>query len=838
MADPVVEMAPEPGPPPVPAAQAAQAGSSAPTGSATRIVEPPLPGIVRRPRDVLRLAVAIALAAAILVFATLAVTTASGLEQDLIGAATGLPGVVLSIVQFLGNVGLLIIPLAVSIDLLVRRRPGQMLTALTAAAIAAFTALAIRKAIETFTPGQVLEALTKVLPDGTRTLPLDAALAAVVALLAVAQLSGRTRWQVLSAVIVVSVAATLVLASSLTLVAVVESILLGWMIGLAARYIRGTPSERPDGAAIAAALADANLPLDELIRIEDDSRGRRRYEGIQRIAGSSDSPTRDAGPPTSTSYRIHVLDRDQEGAGLVAYLWRQIRVIRPAARPAYLSLRRAFEHETLVTYAAQSTSAPVRPLVAVTEVGVYAAALAFEHLPSRSLADHDPDTLTDNQLVAIWRAVDTLHSARIAHRGLTANRVHLSADGSPIIVDLRDGEVAASEFAITIDIAELLTTLGAIVGPERSVAAAAQVLNAKRLAAALPLLQPLSMSTTTRRMLRTHKELLKDLRAALDALNPEEPVEQQSIQRFKPRTVISAVGLSFATYIFISQIGSVDVGQLVSTASWTWALVAFALSMLTYVGASLSIIGFTPDRIKAIPTLLAQFATTYYGLFAPGVVSGVAVNTAFLQRSGVYAGVAVASVGVSQISAVVSSVLMLLIFGALAGTGPKASFTPSEGVVLAVGAVVVALIIAISIPPIRRYALDRIRPVFARVVPRLLDVLQNPRALITGFGGNLLMNLAYIFALVACVKAFGGSASIPAIALVFLAGSAVASAVPTPGGVGAVELALTTSLTAAGVDAATALSAVLLYRVCTFWIPVPLGWLSSQWLSRKGLLFG
>ena len=33
-------------------------------------------------------------------------------------------------------------------------------------------------------------------------------------------------------------------------------------------------------------------------------------------------------------YRIHVLDRDQEGAGIAAYLWRQVRVIRPAARPA------------------------------------------------------------------------------------------------------------------------------------------------------------------------------------------------------------------------------------------------------------------------------------------------------------------------------------------------------------------------------------------------------------------------------------------------------------------------------------------------------------------------
>jgi len=793
---------------------------------ATVVDEPPLPGNVRRPRDLLRLALAIALATALLVFAALAVTTASGLEQDLIGAATGLPGVVLTVIQFLGTLGLLLIPLAVSVDLLVRRRPGQMLTALAAAAVAAFTALLLRIWIERFEPGQVLEALTKVLPNGQRSQPLAATLAAVVALLAVAQLAGRSRAQVLSGIVVVSVATTFVLSSSLTLVAVVESVLLGWTVGLATRYIRGTPSERPDGLAISAALAGSGLRLDHLTRIADDSRGRRRYDGISHAEGHA------------RQYRIHVLDRDQEGAGLLAYVWRQIRVIRPAARPAYLSFRRTFEHEALVTYAAQSTHAPVRSLTAVTEVGTYAAALAYADPHATPLADVDPASITDEQLIDIWRAVATLHDARIAHRGLTARRLHLHANGSPVIVDFRDGEIAASEFSLTIDVAELLTTTAAIVGPERGVAAAAHVLTDKQLAAALPLLQPLSMSTQTRRLLRNNKGLLKDVRAAVVALTPEEPVEQQNIQRFRPRTVISAVGLSFATYFFVSQIGSVDIGKLVSSASWTWALTAFALSMLTYVGASLSIIGFTPDKIRVFPTLLAQFATTYYGLFAPGVVSGVAVNTTFLQRSGVYAGVAVASVGVSQISAVVASVSMLLIFGALAGTGPQASFTPSEGVVLAVGGLVVALVVAISIPPVRRYALNRVRPVFARVIPRLLDVLQNPRALITGFGGNLLMNLAYIFALVACVKAFGGEASIPALALVFLAGSAVASAVPTPGGVGAVELALTTSLTAAGVDAATALSSVLLYRVCTFWIPVPIGWLSSQWLSRRGLLFG
>jgi uncharacterized membrane protein YbhN (UPF0104 family) len=35
---------------------------------------------------------------------------------------------------------------------------------------------------------------------------------------------------------------------------------------------------------------------------------------------------------------------------------------------------------------------------------------------------------------------------------------------------------------------------------------------------------------------------------------------------------------------------------------------------------------------------------------------------------------------------------------------------------------------------------------------------------------------------------------------------------------------------------ASAVSAVLLFRVATFWLPVPVGWLSIRWLQRRDAL--
>ena len=59
---------------------------------------------------------------------------------------------------------------------------------------------------------------------------------------------------------------------------------------------------------------------------------------------------------------------------------------------------------------------------------------------------------------------------------------------------------------------------------------------------------------------------------------------------------------------------------------------------------------------------------------------------------------------------------------------------------------------------------------------------------------------------------------------------------PTPGGLGAVEAALAAGLTATGMAAATAVSAVLLFRLLTFWLPVPVGWAAFNFLERRGAI--
>jgi len=70
------------------------------------------------------------------------------------------------------------------------------------------------------------------------------------------------------------------------------------------------------------------------------------------------------------------------------------------------------------------------------------------------------------------------------------------------------------------------------------------------------------------------------------------------------------------------------------------------------------------------------------------------------------------------------------------------------------------------------------------------------------------------------------------VLLAFVAGSALAMIPITPGGLGFVEAGLTGVLTLAGVTAEHAVLAVLLYRLFSYWLPLPAGLVASILFRR------
>jgi len=71
------------------------------------------------------------------------------------------------------------------------------------------------------------------------------------------------------------------------------------------------------------------------------------------------------------------------------------------------------------------------------------------------------------------------------------------------------------------------------------------------------------------------------------------------------------------------------------------------------------------------------------------------------------------------------------------------------------------------------------------------------------------------------------------VLLAFVAASVLSMIPLTPGGLGFVEAGLAATLAAAGIGTQKALAATLLFRLVSFWLPLPIGAVAGWWFRRR-----
>ncbi len=780
------------------------------------VIEPPI-GRVRRPIDLFALLFGLVVLFAAVGLGTLAVGTASGLEQDLVGVTGLLPRVLLQLISWAGGIGLLVLLVLTGVDLVVRSRTWQLFEAVTATGVGALLALLFQRLVLDGHLGAVLAALTKGLPSDGRTEPLDGLILASVAFFTVSGVGGRSILRRAAVIVVGSAILSGFLSGAITALALFASAILGWILGLIAHVAWGVVSNRPPGTEVAAALIGCGVHITRLELVESAPSPGRRYTG--------------SGPTGLLD--IRVLDRETFGAAASRRLLRRVRLRGPSARGPSLTVRGAVEHHALMAMAVARAGVRAPNLLAAAEVGPFAAVLAYRPSEGTPLDQRASRDLSDADLAAFWELLSLLQRAQIAHRGLSLENLLLDERGGAGLSETGPGDIAAADLSLRIDVAQLLTTLALLVGPQRAVASGVTTLGSQAMVRALPLVQSVAMGTSTRSALRAHKGLLRRIRELVLQLAPEgEPSEPVELRRLTPRTLVTVVGGGIAAYLLLGLLAQGKFGQVLADAQWGWALAVLGFSALTITGASLVITGAVTTRLSFVRTYLTQLAVAFSGLVAPSAIGNIALNLRYLQRAGVDPAVAGGSVGLAQLAQFSSYFVLLLLSSVLAGTGPRASFTPPLPAVMGLIVLVALLLLALAVPAGRRLLMGRFLPLVRRVVPRVVAIFQDPRKVVTLFAGALLLDMSFVAALTCATRAFGATPSIPAVAVVYFAGAIIGSAVPTPGGLGGVEAALSAGLVAMGLNPGIAVSSVLLFRLCTYWLPIPFGWASLNYLQR------
>jgi putative heme transporter len=272
-----------------------------------------------------------------------------------------------------------------------------------------------------------------------------------------------------------------------------------------------------------------------------------------------------------------------------------------------------------------------------------------------------------------------------------------------------------------------------------------------------------------------------------------------------------------------------------------WGIYAEALSMVAFAVVGRLLLRAGGINLSVGSMLGLALAGNALAVSLPG---GVAWAATFsfdqLRRRGVPRSLAIYVLIISTVMSTVGLILVLVIGVDIAGgTGPAAPFRLALTAVCVVLALLSAAVVAlVRIPSgramlVRACAAPRAIPGFERIAERVrsdvrqLAILRSGRRFFLGsFAAALFSWITDCACLVASIFAVSGHVPWQGVLVVYGVAQIAESLPITPGGIGVVEGTLTVLLVAYGVQSGTAVAAVLLYRIISFWVLVPVGWVA------------
>lgn len=286
--------------------------------------------------------------------------------------------------------------------------------------------------------------------------------------------------------------------------------------------------------------------------------------------------------------------------------------------------------------------------------------------------------------------------------------------------------------------------------------------------------------------MKGNKQLLTDLRAAVQATSGVEQYEMAAMQRITIKGVVSFLAFLFlgnVLLLFVANLG--DIWAAMKNADYSAVPLMIFFMLISYFGGTLSLMGAVNIRLPLLRTYLIMFAQSFLNRFIPANAGGMALRMRYLQRNGVDIVVAAGSVGLTSAVSGVAQVFTVIFFLTWAGRGNEADS-------------------AFSFPDLP----------WLLIILLLLVVIGI--VLTTAFGKKLLGELR-----IQVTKLWGELR--------------VAGAVPVPGGVGPLEAALTAGLVGLGVDPATAEAIVVFFRLISYWLPILPCWLAYRYVQKHDL---
>ena len=326
-------------------------------------------------------------------------------------------------------------------------------------------------------------------------------------------------------------------------------------------------------------------------------------------------------------------------------------------------------------------------------------------------------------------------------------------------------------------------------------------------------------------------------------------MESQDLRKQIVKSIVTLVVGAVALYLLLpSLIAVFSSWRSLEHLDWPFAVLVLLLEIAS------SICLWEVDRIALgskgwFPVAAAQLTGNALGRIVPG--SATPFTVVMLRRAGVDAGEAAASLTASTVLQIGTALaLPVLAIPAMIGGAPVAH---SLAVAAYLGGAVAVILVVVGVI---LFQTDAPLEWIGRVVQRVLNATVRRSRPVSGLPKKLLAdrdftrttlgqrwkaavlaavgNTVFDFlALLCAIRAVGASPR-PSLVILAYASAELLAQIPfTPGGLGFVEAGLVGTLTLAGVPGPDALAATLLYRLVSYWLPIPVGGVAYLLFRRR-----
>nr|WP_090345034.1 lysylphosphatidylglycerol synthase transmembrane domain-containing protein [Mycolicibacterium malmesburyense]CRL77037.1 putative integral membrane protein [Mycolicibacterium malmesburyense] len=521
----------------------------------------------------------------------------------------------------------------------------------------------------------------------------------------------------------------------------------------------------------------------------------------------------------------------QRGGGVLLQLWRKVRFRDRETAPLHASMRRLVEHRALMAIAIGELKIANTSTIAVAVLD--RGWTLYAHTPPRGVPISE--CVDSIPVSRVWESLRELHDCQISHGDLRGSEITVD-DDAVLFGGFDNAEYGATDAQLRSDIAQLLVTTTHLYDAQSAVRAAIDAFGKDTVLAASRRLTMAAMPLRIRSSVTGAKSVVSAARDEVKRQTRVDEIRTETVTRFTRSQVIQLVLLAALVYVAYPFLSSVPtfITEL-RTANWWWALVGLAASSLTYLGAAAALWACADGLVSLWGLIVMQVANKFAATTTPAGVGGLALSARYLQKGGVSPMRATTAVALQQSVQVITHLGLLIFFSTAAGVSADLSrFVPNVTLLYLIGGLLLGLIgTFLLVPKLRRWLATSVRPRLQEVIGHLIALAREPKRLAVIMAGCAATTLGNAFALWAAIEAFGGDTSFITVTVVTMVGGTLASAAPTPGGIGAVEAALIGGLAAFGMPAAVAVPSVLLYRVLTIWLPVFVGWQVMRWMTRN-----